>query len=406
MAELQFYKGELPNGLTILGEERSGAVSTAIGFFVRTGSRDEWKEVSGVSHFLEHMMFKGTARRSALEITYELASIGAQANAFTSVENTVYYAVVLPEYTRDAFDILGDMLRPALTEEDFTTEKNVILEEIALYQDRPTHILFEEAMSKFYDGHKAGSSVLGTTASISALTSTQMREYFEQRYSPSNIVLTVTGAFNWEEIIELAEKHCGHWVGPKIGRDYQPHTASEKRLTKTKEGMSTTYLSLLAPGPSIQSSDRYSMQLLSSVLGDSSGSRVFWSLVDKGICDGASIDVEEMDRTGMIYAFASCSPENLEVVENTLREILATPLEFSEEDLERAKTKIRTRLVLQGESSMRRLTAVGLEWLYEGTYTTLDEELARYSAVTKKSIAEALERYPLSPLTTVVLSPA
>jgi predicted Zn-dependent peptidase len=406
MSALKFYQGKLPNGLTIVGEERAGAVSTAVGFFVRTGSRDESHQVAGVSHFLEHMMFKGTARRSALEITYELASIGAQANAFTSVENTVYYAVVLPEYTEQIFDLLGDMLRPALGQDDFDTEKKVILEEIALYQDRPSHILFEEAMSQFYLGHKAGSSVLGTTQSITDLTSQQMRSYFDERYSPSNIVLTVTGAFEWEKIMDLAAKHCSHWKGPKVERSYENHIPAQRSIRKTKEGINTTYLSLIAPGPSIQSEDRYSMQLLSSIMGDSSGSRVFWSLIDKGLCDSSYLDAEEMDQTGMVYAYASCTPENLEEVGATLREILSTPMDFKDEDLERAKTKLKTRLVLQGESTMRRLTGVGMEWLYEGTYTTLEEELKKYTAVTRDSIKDSLTRYPLTPITEVVLAPA
>ena len=403
---LKFYNGKLSNGLTIVGEERAGAVSTAIGFFVKTGSRDESEEVAGVSHFLEHMMFKGTAKRSALQITYDLAAIGAQANAFTSVENTVYYAVVLPEYTENAFDILGDMMRPALGQDDFDTEKKVILEEIALYQDRPSHILFEEAMRQFYLGNKVGASVLGTTQSITALSSEQMREYFDRRYSPSNIVLTVTGAFEWDKIIELAEKNCGHWTGPQVERVYQAHRPAPKIANLTKDGINTTHLSLIAPGPSIQSDDRYSMQLLSSMIGDSSGSRIFWSLIDKGLCDNSYLDVEEMDQTGMIYAYASCSPDKLDEVRSILKQILSSPMEFSDEDLERAKTKVRTRLVLQGESTMRRLTGVGMEWLYEGTYTTLEEELARYASVNRSSIADAVSRYPLFPLTEVVLSPA
>lgn len=406
MAALTFHQGKLANGLTVVGEERAGAVSTAIGFFVKTGSRDESDEVAGVSHFLEHMMFKGTAKRSALQITYDLAAIGAQANAFTSVENTVYYAAVLPEYTEEAFDILGDMMRPALLQDDFDTEKKVILEEIALYQDRPSHILFEEAMRQFYLNNKAGASVLGTTQSITDLTSEQMRAYFDQRYSPSNIVLTVTGSFEWKKILELAEKNCGHWSGPTVERVYEKHTPASRIANKTKDGINTTHLSLIAPGPSIQSDDRYSMQLLSSMIGDSSGSRIFWSLIDKGLCDNSYLDAEEMDQTGMIYAYASCSPDKLDEVRSILKEILSTPMEFSEEDLERAKTKVKTRIVMQGESTMRRLTGVGMEWLYEKTYTTLEEELARYSAVTKDSIRDAVSRYPLSPLTEVVLSPA
>ncbi len=406
MSKLKFHKAQLKNGLTVIGEERTGAVSTALGFFVRTGSRDETPEVAGVSHFLEHMMFKGTARRSALDITYDMAAIGAQANAFTSVENTVYYAAVLPEYIPDIFDILADMLRPALDKKEFDTEKKVILEEIALYHDRPSHVLFEEAMRQFFLGHLAGNSVLGSIESITALSADQMREYFDRRYSPQNIVLTVTGQFVWDEFVALAEKHCAGWTGDKIGREYQVHTPAPRRIEKTKQGINTTYLSLVAPGPSLQEEERYSMQVLANILGDSSGSRIFWNLVDKGLCDSASLDAEEMDRSGMVFAYASCSPDNISDVEERLHEIMRTPLDFTEQDLERAKTKIRTRLALQGESSMRRLVSVGMEWLYEGRYTTPEQESAKYAAVTRKTIEAALKKYPLQPLTQVVLAPA
>lgn len=148
------------------------------------------------------------------------------------------------------------------------------------------------------------------------------------------------------------------------------------------------------------------MQVLATILGDGSGSKTFWQLVDKGLCDSAYIEVDEMDRTGMVYAYASCSPENVPTVEGVLRNIFARPLEFSDEELERAKTKIRTRVVLQGESSMRRMISVGMEWLYEGTYTKLEEDLEKYDQVSRDSITRALKRYPLEPLTEVVLSPA
>jgi predicted Zn-dependent peptidase len=177
----EMKKTVLSNGLTVVGEPNPANVSAAIGFFVRTGSRDENEQESGVSHFLEHMMFKGTATRSAEDITFQLGNIGAQANAFTSEENTVYYGAVIPEHLPAMQELLSDMLRPAIDPDEFSTEKNVILEEIALYQDRPTHVLFEKAYRTFYGTHPVGNSVLGSTDSISALTYEQMRGYFERR---------------------------------------------------------------------------------------------------------------------------------------------------------------------------------------------------------------------------------
>src|SRR5918911_4699037 len=156
----------LDNGLNIVGEYNEGAQSMAVGYFVRTGSRDETPAISGCSHFLEHMLFKGSDRRSADDVNREFDEIGAQYNAFTSEENTVYYGAVLPEFQERALDLLTDMMRPALRTDDFDMEKKVILEEIALYRDRPQFLVIDEARSTFYPGHPLGQSVLGTTETI------------------------------------------------------------------------------------------------------------------------------------------------------------------------------------------------------------------------------------------------
>lgn len=402
---LKFYQATLANGLTVVGESRHGAVSTALGFFVKTGSRDEKPEVAGVSHFLEHMMFKGTEKRDALKLTFDLAAIGAQANAFTTVESTVYYGAVLPEYLPNLFDILSDMMRSVLDPGEFATEKKVILEEIALYKDRPSYVLFEEAMHQFFLGHSAGNSVLGSVDTISALTVQQMREYFERRYNPHNMVLSIAGQFNWDEVLALAENHCGAWKGYPVSRDYAHHTPASRRVERTKSGINTSYLSFIAAGPAIQADESYAMQILATILGDSSGSKMFWQLVDKGICDTAYIEVDEMDQAGMVYSYASCAPERLAEVESVVRGIFKSPLDFTDEELERAKTKIRTRVVLQGESSMRRMISTGMEWMYEGRHTSLEEDLAKYAAVSRAAIEGALARYPLNPLTEVILVP-
>lgn len=164
-----FKKTQLSNGLTLLGESNPSNVSAAIGFFVKTGARDETPAESGLSHFLEHMMFKGTPTRSALQINLDLGNLGAQANAFTSEENTVYYAAVIPERFAEMQDLLTDMLRPSLDRGEFDMEKKVILEEIALYQDRPHFYLFENAFKDYFGDHPAGNSVLGSHASVLSL---------------------------------------------------------------------------------------------------------------------------------------------------------------------------------------------------------------------------------------------
>src|SRR5262245_42632464 len=186
---MAFHTHVLKNGLRIIAETIPSARSTAIGFFVRTGSRDETAEVSGVSHFLEHMVFKGTPRRTALEVNIDFDKIGANYNAFTSEENTVFYAGILPEYLPQAVDILADILRPSLRGEDFDMEKKVIIEEIGMYDDQPNWCAYDYAKKAFFNGHPLGNSVLGTVGSITALQRDQMQAYYDRRYVAPNITV-------------------------------------------------------------------------------------------------------------------------------------------------------------------------------------------------------------------------
>ena len=176
---MRFREHRLANGLEIIAEINPAAYSTAIAFFVKTGARDETDALSGVSHFLEHMMFKGTPTRSAADVNRELDEMGAQSNAFTSEEQTVYYVAVLPEYQDRALDLLCDIMRPSLRGEDFETEKQVILEEIAKYEDQPPFGAHEKSMTVHFRDHPLARSVLGTPHTVSAMTAPRMREYFE-----------------------------------------------------------------------------------------------------------------------------------------------------------------------------------------------------------------------------------
>ncbi|MCA9013401.1 MAG: insulinase family protein, partial [Planctomycetaceae bacterium] len=179
---MKFQQTTLSNGLTLIAETNASVHSVAAGFFVRAGSRDETADVSGVSHFLEHMAFKGDAKFSADDINRVFDEIGAKYNASTSEEVTMYYAAVLPEYLERAMELLSSLMQPALRVEDFEMEKNVILEEISMYEDQPSFVCYDHIMSTHFAGHPLGQSILGTNASITALTAEQMQNYHRSRY--------------------------------------------------------------------------------------------------------------------------------------------------------------------------------------------------------------------------------
>ncbi|MBP9838052.1 MAG: insulinase family protein [Proteobacteria bacterium] len=403
---MKFSQTKLANGLTIIGEQRLSAVSSALAFFVKTGARDETAGISGVSHFLEHMMFKGTETRTALDINFQLSAIGAQANAYTSEENTVYYAAVLPEYFAQAMELFSDMLRPKLAQDDFDVEKKVILEEIALYHDKPNHVIFEAALKEHFKNHSAGNSVLGTIQSITDLTSQQMKDYFNLRYSPNNIVLAASGNFDWDEFVAMAEKYCGSWKTTPTERKIVADVPTFSKLSLKKENMQRAHLCYLAKGPSTTDEERYSADILSIMLGDGSNSKIFWELIDKGLADSAAIDTEQMDGTGVVIGYASCPPENVEKVGDILRRIMTDSLNFTKADMDLAVTKLATRVVLQAESSMRRLMSIGLDWTYSNEYLPPEKELELIKAVTPESIKKLIEKYPFTPVTEVHLLPA
>lgn len=398
MSVVPFKLLRLPNGLQLIGEVRPSAKSSALGFFVNTGSRDELPEESGVSHFLEHMAFKGSARRSSMDITMALGNLAAKANACTSEESTIYYAAVLPEYFESMLDLLTDLLTPVLDPAEYDMERKVILEEIARYQDRPTSALFEQATKEYFGSHPAGNSVLGSTESITKLPRDQMAAYFARRYAPSNMVLVAAGNFDWDRFVATAERLCGGWRDFSAPRHRSRHVASAMSHVYRRKNLKQTHIFMLTNGPAAQDEERYAFELLMTMLGDSSSSKIYWALIDSGLADSATIEHDVKDGVGCSYAYASTEPQRADEVADILRAVLAKPLDFSTHDLARAKTKVISRMVLGGELPLGRMMALGQEWLTAESLTTLEEEMAKYRAVTKHSIQAALEKFPVAPL--------
>lgn len=384
----------LDNGLTLIGETNSAHRSCGLGFFVRTGARDETSAESGISHFLEHMMFKGTKKRNAFEVSFALGNIGAQANAFTSDENTVYYSSILPEYFPALQEILTDMLRPSLLDEEFDTEKKVILEEIALYQDRPQFYLYENATSAFFKGHPLANSVLGTTASVSAITCEQMRGYFGRRYTSGNTVLVATGNYDWDQFLKRASELTADWSGKAAPREKTAFKIGGKGAEFRRKNLSQPHMLFLSPSCGAQDDERYALAILSVIIGDSSGSKFFWRLVDSGLAEQAGADHDEKDGAGVFTAYASTEPDKIDMVSTIANEILNEPLDFTEADLERAKAKTISRIVLSGELPMGRLMSLGMEWNYRNQLHTLKNEIERYKEVRKSDIISAVSKYP------------
>jgi predicted Zn-dependent peptidase len=405
---MAFHSHRLPNGLQIIAETSPSARSMALGFFVRTGARDETPEVSGVSHFLEHMVFKGTPRRSALDVNRDFDRIGAHYNAFTSEENTVFYAAILPEYMAHAVDVLADILRPSLRTDDFDMEKNVIIEEIGMYDDQPMWSAYDHAKRVYFADHPLGNSILGSVESIRALKPEQMRGYFEHRYVAPNITVVAAGNFAWDSLVSLVDKHCGGWNGGQAGRQgVRPTRGSGAFEVIKRPKVAQEHVLVIGPGPAADDPLRHTADTLALALGDDSGSRLYWALVDPGLAESADASFHDYEGTGSFYTSFSCDPEQTEENLAIVTDVLAGVQEegINDEELNQAKSKILSRVVRSSERPMGRMQAIGMSWTYLGKYRSVDEELAAFDAVTLEKVRELLDRYPLTQTTTFALGP-
>jgi len=371
---LSFREATLPNGLRVIAEINPEAKSVALGYFVRTGSRDELAGEEGISHFLEHMVFKGTERRSAWDVNREFDEMGAKYNAFTNEELTVFYGAVLPEFAPRLLDLLSDLMRPAIREEEFETERKVILEEIALYRDRPHFVLYERAQAAYFGRHPLAKPVLGTPESIARMTRSQMVSYHARRYVPGNMTLAFAGNLDWEEMLTLAEQMTRGWAQGKAPRNHPSFTPKPRKVREPYDKASQAYGVFMAPGYAASAVERYAARVLADVLGDPDNGRLFWRLVDRGLVETATAFHHEFEELGVYMVYVQGDPSN----EAEVSQRIAEELQQLESDgvqqgeLERAKLKTATSLVFAGETPLSRLFYLGLGYSYTGRYEALD----------------------------------
>ncbi|HEU5377556.1 MAG TPA: pitrilysin family protein [Ktedonobacteraceae bacterium] len=394
-----FYTHQLPNGLQIVGQPMPDFESVAVSYYVRTGSRDESDPtIAGVSHFLEHMVFKGTATLDWQQITLEFNKIGAELNAFTSHESTVYYARVLGEYLERALELLSDMMYPRLAESDFETEKEVIINEIARSEDQPYNLAFRRMMQTYFAEHPLGHDVLGSRESIEAMQIGQMRTYWERRYAANNLILSMAGNFDWEQVVSLAEKYCSSWRKGDASRHvepYQPAQPVNRIMVDPKLKQQIMILSM--PAVDVKDPDYYAAVLGGSILGDGDGSRLFWNIHQKGLAESASAGIWAMEGTGIMMMEANSTPAEAPRVLKLLQAELNSLLEdgVHEDELRRAKDKWISNMVLSSESTFSRMRSIANDWVIEGRLVSLEEEIGRIEKVTVADVMRSLKRFPM-----------
>lgn len=392
-----FDHAVLPNGLQVLGE-RSPARSVAVGAMVDTGARDETAADAGVSHFLEHLAFKGDGERDAVALNRAFDALGARYNAFTSHERTFYYGAVLPEAAPALTDLVLSLLRPALATEDVAVERQVVLEEIAMYRDRPASRAFEKASERFFAGHPLGSSILGTVASVGALTTERVRAYHAERYAADNVVMVATGAYDWPLLVDGVARATETWSATGVRRAY-PTLAPRRGVEEERaEGVARAHLTYHAPAPSAQDPERIAAALLARVLGDDDNGRLFWALAEPGWVEDAALWYDAADGAGTFQGYASTDDASLDRVAEAFDAVLERferegP---TEDEWARAQRGFATGLTLRGETPMGRLAGLGDAWLDRREVESATDTVARVLATPLDAGRALLETRPFA----------
>ena len=390
-----FRRTTLANGLTVVSEYMPSVRSVALGVWVRRASVHERRDEMGVSHFLEHLVFKGTERRSAREIALSLESLGGSLDAFTSREHTSFQARVLDEHLPQAADVLCDLIfRPALRESDLSLERNVVLEEIAMVEDTPDDLVFELHNEALWGSHPYGYAILGTRETIGAMPVEALRALHVSAYRPQHMVVAAAGRVQHEALLEiLSRTGWDSFVGGEPEGPVVPEPVAEppSRRHIGRDGHQTH---IVLGSPSVRYSDprRYAVSLTGLMLGGGMSSRLFQRVREElGLAYSVYAFQSFHHDSGLQGIYAGTSPETAgRALDEILKELTRMAVEgFPAEEIEAGKNQLKGQLTLSLESPASRMYRVASSALYGEAFTPLDETLAKIDAITPTQVAEA-----------------
>ncbi|MEW6199414.1 MAG: pitrilysin family protein [Planctomycetota bacterium] len=394
----RFVEQVLPNGLRVICEVMPRVRSASAAFLARTGARHETPPEHGVSHFLEHMCFKGTARRSSHEVNVRFDELGSIYNAYTSKEHTVYYGWVPAARLDEQIELLADLMRPSLPPAEFETERHVILEEIAMSDDNFDRRVWNFVHEVAFGHHPLAHEVLGEKETIQGLPHARLTDYHRRRYAPNNLCLIAAGAVEPEAVFAAAGRHCGDWSRASNGATASGSlpalsTGTHKlRLERFKQQS----LVLLYPSVPRGDADAENVEAFTHLFGGHN-SRCYWNIVQKGICTEAGALWVGYEDCGLLALFADGEPERCEemlaALRGQVRELLTDGIRADE--VQRVKNQRRTHLALEAENPRTRVMQLVDDLETHDRPRTADARLAAVEAVTVRSIQRYLERCPL-----------
>ncbi len=380
-------KTTLPNGLMVLTERMEHMRSISMGVWIGTGSRDEQPEENGLSHFVEHMVFKGTTSRSAKQIARETDAIGGNLDAFTGKETICFNVKVLDENLPAAMDILSDLvLHPTFAPDDVAREQSVVLEEIKMDEDNPDFLVHEIHTANFWKNDPLARSILGTSKTVSSFNEGAVRHFHQMRFVPENMIVSAAGNLDHEEMIALVTKHFGELAASAGALQRFPAPSVTPHITlRKKKSLEQVQLCLGVAAPPVDSPDRYALYLLNSILGGGMSSRLFQSVREEaGLAYSIYSELSPYRDTGALSVYAGTSVEKtremVRLIMEEFRHLKASPV--SDEELERAKNQSKGNIVLGLESSSARMSNLARQQMYYGRFATLDEIVADVDRVT------------------------
>jgi predicted Zn-dependent peptidase len=380
----------LPNGLTVITEEMLHIRSVSIGIWMKTGSRDEDPQWNGISHFLEHMVFKGTSNRTAEQIARQVDSIGGNMDAFTAKECICFNAKVLDEHLPVAMDILSDLvLNPIFDGSDIGRERGVILEEIKMDEDNPDYLVHEIFTQNFWKDHPLGKPILGTKETVKRFERPVVQEFYSERFNPGNMIVCAAGNLDHRRFVELTAQ-CFAGMKPRSnGYHSLPPKVVSRIILRNKKALEQVQICVGVPSHPIAHEKRYASYILNTVLGGGMSSRLFQNIRERqGLAYAIYSDLSPYRDTGCLSVYAGTSRESAtKVVDSVVAEFSKLKTErVPEDELRRAKDQLKGSLMLSLESSMARMSNLARQEMYFERFYGLDELIERIETVTAEDL--------------------
>ncbi len=391
-----YKKHILKNGLTIIGESIPHVKSISLGVWINAGSRMEDERNSGVSHFIEHMMFKGTINRTSKEIASEIDNLGGQINAFTSKECTCYYVKLLDSHIDIGIDILSDMiLNSKFDENDIEKERSVILEELKMYEDSPEDLVYDLLMENVYKGDSLGMNIIGTLESLENIHKDDMLEYFNKYYVPNNSVIAISGNFDFDSIVNRIEEKFSKWESKEVNIDIDKANFKPCFVAKSKDTEQVNLALSLEAVPMENKDEVYALAVINTVFGGSISSRLFQKIrEDKGLAYSIYSSQSLYRKCGELGIFVSVSNENLsETYELIVEEINKIKEGYlTEKEIRESKEQLKGSYILNLESTSSRMMSLGRATLLNEHLETTDDILNSIDTVDEETIKEVIDK--------------